>query len=175
MARSWKHQYVVCRIDHCPDRGCAYTTIKSVWDTDIEAEAEVARLMLVNKELVDQNLLHYEWQHAKRYEKVKTYKGTVDPGKMNWSVTVDGEPLDPRWDLANHSPDGFSWGYYGSGPAQLALAILADFTENDGFALMYYQSFKEKVIAQLNQDAGFTLTPEQICAAVPCSKLLDPP
>ncbi len=35
-------------------------------------------------------------------------------------------PLGPRLDLANHSPDGFSWGYGGSGPAQLALAILAD-------------------------------------------------
>lgn len=104
---------------------------------------------------------------------MKIYQGTVDPGQFNWSVTVDGEPLDPRWDLANHSPDGFSWGYYGSGPAQLALAILADFTEHDGFALIHYQTFKEVVIAKLNGDEGFTLTPEQICAAVPCQKLLD--
>ena len=41
-------------------------------------------------------------------------------------VTVDMEPLDPRLDLANHSPTGFEWGYGGSGPAQLALALLAD-------------------------------------------------
>lgn len=33
--------------------------------------------------------------------------------------------LPPRLDLFNHSPSGFSWGYSGSGPAQLALAILA--------------------------------------------------
>ena len=36
-------------------------------------------------------------------------------------------PLHKRLDLANHSPTGFSWGYGGSGPAQLALAILAHY------------------------------------------------
>lgn len=36
--------------------------------------------------------------------------------------------LDPRPSqrLWNHSPAGFEWGYFGSGPAQLALAILFD-------------------------------------------------
>lgn len=34
--------------------------------------------------------------------------------------------LPKRLDLRRHSPDGFNWGYSGSGPAQLALAILAD-------------------------------------------------
>ena len=29
--------------------------------------------------------------------------------------------LRPRFDLRNHSPAGFEWGYGGSGPAQLAL------------------------------------------------------
>ena len=29
-----------------------------------------------------------------------------------------------RLDLFNHSPTGFEWGYAGSGPVQLALAIL---------------------------------------------------
>ena len=36
------------------------------------------------------------------------------------------KPLDSRRDLWNHSPTGFEWGYCGSGPAQLALALLAD-------------------------------------------------
>jgi len=35
--------------------------------------------------------------------------------------------LAPRRDLCNHSPTGFEWGYGGSGPSQLALAMLADF------------------------------------------------
>lgn len=40
-------------------------------------------------------------------------------------VTVDGTPLPERHDLRNHSPEGFEWSYAGSGPSQLALAVLA--------------------------------------------------
>jgi len=50
------------------------------------------------------------------------YKGTRT--ERGCVVTVDGRPLDPRNKVRNHSPDGFEWGYAGSGPAQLALAIL---------------------------------------------------
>ncbi|GAF79707.1 unnamed protein product, partial [marine sediment metagenome] len=38
----------------------------------------------------------------------------------------DSTELPPRLDLRNHSPMGFECGYLGSGPAQLALALLAD-------------------------------------------------
>ena len=64
-------------------------------------------------------------------------------------VKVDGRPLNPRLDLYNHSPTGFEWGYYGSGPAQLALAILADHLEDDQEALNLYQRFKWSVVAEL--------------------------
>ena len=64
-------------------------------------------------------------------------------------VTVNGVSLDPRWDLYNHSPDGFGWGYGGSGPAQLALAILADHLCDDNEALALYQSFKWSVVVKL--------------------------
>jgi hypothetical protein len=51
----------------------------------------------------------------------------------NTPVLVDGEPLDPAASrkVYNHSPDGFAWGYNGSGPAQLALAILMRHTDAD--------------------------------------------
>jgi len=55
---------------------------------------------------------------------VRVYEGIVDRGER--FVLVNGKDLNPRSDLMNHSPDGFNWGYGGSGPAQLALAILAD-------------------------------------------------
>ena len=64
-------------------------------------------------------------------------------------VTVDGRRLNPRRDLWNHSPSGFEWGYCGSGPAQLALAILADHCGNDKEALNLYQRFKWAVVAEL--------------------------
>jgi len=40
-------------------------------------------------------------------------------------VWLNGEELFPNdsQKVRNHSPDGFAWGYGGSGPAQLALAI----------------------------------------------------
>lgn len=68
-----------------------------------------------------------------------------------------GVPLDPRFDLYSHSPTGFEWGYAGSGPAQLALAICADFLGDDQRARRVYQEFKENVIAPLEDDIwGFT-------------------
>ena len=76
-------------------------------------------------------------------------------------VTVDGRRLNPRRDLWNHSPSGFEWGYCGSGPAQLALAILADHCGNDEQALNFYQRFKWAVIAELPH-RSWTLTSEQI-------------
>jgi hypothetical protein len=51
--------------------------------------------------------------------------------------------------LRNHSPTGLEWGYCGSGPAQLALAILADHLGNDEPALNLYQRFKWQVISEL--------------------------
>lgn len=49
----------------------------------------------------------------------------------------------------NHSPDGFEFGYGGSGPAQLALAILLDFTNDELEARRYYQDFKWHFLATL--------------------------
>jgi hypothetical protein len=69
--------------------------------------------------------------------------------------------LEPRLDLRNHSPTGFGWGYGGSGPAQLALAILCDLFD-DEFAQENYQEFKRDVIAGLEQNSGWVLTEEEI-------------
>jgi hypothetical protein len=80
-------------------------------------------------------------------------------------VTVDGRRLNPRFDLWNHSPTGFEWGYVGSGPAQLALAILADHFFDEEQALNLYQRFKCAVIAELPH-RGWTLTSDQIDAVL---------
>ena len=80
-------------------------------------------------------------------------------------VTVDGRRLIPVCDLWNHSPTGFDWGYPGSGPAQLALAILADHLGNDEQALNLYQRFKWAVVVEL-PGRSWTLTGEEIEQAV---------
>ena len=68
-------------------------------------------------------------------------------------ITVGGAPLDWRSSLAvrNHSPTGPAWGYGGSGPAQLALAILLAVTD-EATAERFYQQFKWSVIAPIEAD-----------------------
>ena len=69
--------------------------------------------------------------------------------------------LAPRFDLRNHSPTGFEWGYGGSGPAQLALALLADALGDEEQALLLYQAFKWKVVASL-PEAGWQMSAAQV-------------
>lgn len=82
-------------------------------------------------------------------------------GNRNGQVTVNGVALDPRLDIANHSPTGFAWGYAGSGPAQLALAILVhEYGEDLSTHPCHYQEFKREVITGL--DPEFALNSHEI-------------
>ena len=91
----------------------------------------------------------------------KSEPGAGGPGEVRvYGDTKHGRALRPRNDLANHSPDGFQWGYGGSGPAQLALALLADATGDDEFALRHHQAFKFAVVAGL--PAAWVLDEDQI-------------
>ena len=79
----------------------------------------------------------------------RTAQGTlVTVTRSGWS-----KPLDLGHDLWNNAPTDFSWGYNGSGPAQLALAILTDYfgAKPGGKALAeaLYEPFKFTVIAVL--------------------------
>ena len=70
-------------------------------------------------------------------------------------VWLNGELLDPKpsQEYRNHSPDGFNWGYGGSGPAQLALAVTLKLTgKPDG-----YQDFKFDVISRIPMDKDFDI------------------
>ena len=62
----------------------------------------------------------------------------------------DGSPLELAPSLAvwRHSPTGFEWGFQGSGPAQLALALLLDHTGDRVMAQHLYQRFKADVVAR---------------------------
>ena len=97
---------------------------------------------------------------------MKTYQGTRGRNGTA-AVTVQdtsvASRLDTRRKLRNHSPDGFEWGYVGSGPTQLALALLADHfgPGRERLATALYVDFKFAVVAGLPRD-GWTLTTEQI-------------
>ncbi|MBA7567484.1 hypothetical protein ES708_09196 [subsurface metagenome] len=62
--------------------------------------------------------------------------------------------------LRNHSPDGFQWGYGGSGPAQLALALLLDATMDPEMAQAHYQNFKFFMVASWGE--GWSITRQEI-------------
>ncbi len=64
-------------------------------------------------------------------------------------VTEDGTPVRLEHHV-RHSPDGFSWGYAGSGPAELAMCILWDFLGHEPHPMLY-QKFKEDYVAQWDQ------------------------
>jgi hypothetical protein len=79
---------------------------------------------------------------------MKTYSGRrTAAGAV---VLVDGAPLAPRTELRDFRA-GFEWGYEGSGPSQLALAILADHAGPQA-ALGGWKTFMQTTIAELDGD-----------------------
>lgn len=85
---------------------------------------------------------------------MKIYEGTRTPQGCVVTVT-DGTtsyPLPLRHDLHNYSPTGFEWGYGGAGPSQLALAIVADITGDDPYALKVHQEFKAYIVAKIKTE-----------------------
>jgi hypothetical protein len=105
----------------------------------------------------------------KLYAGKKIYKGRRSTDeKQNVVVVIDDKgtrTVAPRYDLANHSPDGYEWGYEGSGPAQLALALCADVLDDDVRALRVYQRVKRRIIAPLAADL-WTLTEQEVRDAI---------
>lgn len=66
------------------------------------------------------------------------------------SITINGTfiyPEDYSQKIRNHSPDGFSWGYTGSGCSQTALSILMEVVPVN-IALMFYHDFKDEFVSR---------------------------
>jgi len=86
----------------------------------------------------------------------------------NWSEDIvcsrdaDGIHTNVPRRIINHSPDGYEWGYGGSGPADFALNILSIFMGQDE-AWKYHQDFKWDFIAKLPYEGG-TIKREDILA-----------
>jgi len=92
-------------------------------------------------------------------------------------VTKDKSPFRPERSLQvrRHSPNGFNWGYEGSGPAQLALALLLDVV-GPRLAQRYYQQFKRERVALWGNNWCITDTQikEWVHEALKENRLLDP-
>lgn len=83
--------------------------------------------------------------------------------------TIDDITTNVPWSVISHSPDGFNWGYGGSGPSDFALNILNAFIPpgSDGLepikcyegkcsnaAFRLYQDFKQTFIEPLPIEGG---------------------
>jgi len=101
---------------------------------------------------------------------VKTYEG--DPISRDVTVRDDADgSLRRLCHYVRHSPGGFSWGYAGSGPAELARCILIDHyglsaeqakDEHQEWLPVSYQDFKFACVAPYPQDARLVITTEDI-------------
>ena len=78
-------------------------------------------------------------------------------------VYVDGEKLslEKSLKIRNHSPTGFNWGYAGSGPAQLALALCLHYLDEER-ARRAYQQFKFQVISNLPVGEDFEMSVSKV-------------
>lgn len=74
------------------------------------------------------------------------------------TVFVNGQLLyiEPSQAIHDHSQE-FEWAYGGSGPSQLALAILYDYTDDRELSLDLYQQFKWDFITVAPFE-GFVIT-----------------
>lgn len=86
---------------------------------------------------------------------MNVYRGTLD------AITVNNKPLNPCFEIAQHSQE-LKWGYGGSGPTQLALAIMV---YEYGTVLsrhpIHYLRLRWSILSKLPPKA-FTLTSREI-------------
>jgi hypothetical protein len=96
------------------------------------------------------------------YEEVgmamKRYVGEpFDKGMGGQVIVISDE--DSRYLLPHHmlhSPDGFAWGYHGSGPSELARCLLWDVLGHAPEKPLYHK-FKSTFIAPLSRNAEWSL------------------
>jgi hypothetical protein len=101
---------------------------------------------------------------------MKVYEIKRTPGGVRCQVRRLSPPDEMVYDLSHvvhHSPTGFEMGYAGSGPADLALSILADYFgerptkkqlyHGDVKCWVLHQQFKFEFVAKMNrQEAQVT-------------------
>lgn len=80
--------------------------------------------------------------------------------KSDVRIWVNDQELSPKesQSVYNHSPDGFEYGYSGSGPAQTALAICLFMFKDVLVAQGVYQNFKNRYVAEWPQSKPVDVT-----------------
>ncbi len=111
------------------------------------------------------------WPTTQAHELATTFAPTVQRATV---LALSDDGIGELLHYPYHSPTGFEWGYGGSGPADLARAILLDHYSlaPDARGSLYpptlnelpveYQRFKAEVIARLPREEPWSLTTRQI-------------
>jgi len=73
--------------------------------------------------------------------------------------------LDPRYELETFSPDGLSWGYAGSGPSQLAIAMLMEVLDDWNRVKRLWPRFLDHFVVKVPRGANWTADGADILAA----------
>lgn len=89
----------------------------------------------------------------------KIYTGVRDNHDVIVRVNGRNLSIEPSQRVHNHS-EAYEWGYGGSGPSQLALAIMLDIFDEET-AACYYQKFKFEFIACAKFE-GFVITSQDV-------------
>ena len=84
--------------------------------------------------------------------KVYTGDRTIDGIR----VSVDGRPLDPRYDLRRFTEGGFEWSYEGPEPEQLAFALLVDHLGDPAGGDALRGRFMREVVANFDNEWEMT-------------------
>lgn len=98
------------------------------------------------------------------------YQGGETLVEYRWGETSDTWKVLPLClQYVDHSPTGFEWGYYGSGPSQLAFAILFMFSRKvlgydiemaRNYSMYKYMYFKQDFVATWKKE--WYLTEQEI-------------
>lgn len=98
-------------------------------------------------------------------------------GKYNdraWNVYVDGELLDiERSQKVWHKAQSFAWGYAGSGPSQLALALLLEEGLDDGEAIHMMHIFKRDKLTTIGLDEDWQMESEEIQTFIASQRIIE--
>ena len=133
------------------DRNCPQYSTLSMFALD----ASVVRVKVSPRRRMaehDRTRVRRNWSYAARQRPVEL-NGTIVFNASDRHLFINGAqvPPDESQQVYNHSPDGFNTGYGGSGPTQLALALMLRFA-TEAEAVWMYQRFKWACIAQLQGD-----------------------
>ena len=114
----------------------------------------------------------HEEMTAERWQELgwddEAIKGLMKESQTEPRVYVEEEGAEPSLleateEATQHSPDGFSWGYSGSGPTALAHSILTDHLGKLPPSNLTV-SFRDKFLSPLDQEGEFEITEAEIKA-----------